>query len=68
MKCTKCENDTFNHLIFVLQCTKCGEICMPPIEDTIGLDFLTQRYTNPTENNAPGVDIEFVVETVKVEG
>ena len=66
MKCSKCENDTFKHLIFVLQCEKCGEICMPPKEDTSGLDFLVQRYTAPTENNHPGADTAFVVETVKV--
>jgi hypothetical protein len=41
---------------------------MLPLGDTSGLDFLVQRYTNPTENNKPGADTEFVVETVKIEG
>lgn len=39
---------------------------MPPKEDTSGVDFLVQRYTAPTENNKPGADTAFVVETVKV--
>jgi hypothetical protein len=67
MKCSKCENDSFRHLIFVLQCDKCGEIQSLPKDDTTGLDFLVQRYTKPTENNRPGEDIEFVVKTVKEE-
>ena len=66
MKCAKCQNDSFRHLIFVLQCDKCGEVTAPPQDDTAGLDFLVQRYANPTENNRPGADTEFVVETVKV--
>lgn len=64
MKCEKCANGTFRHLIFVLQCMKCGEIQVPPKEDTKGVDFLVQRYTAPTEENAPGKDIAFVPEIV----
>lgn len=64
MKCVKCQNESFNHLIFVLQCDKCGEIVSTPKEDTTGVDFLVQRYTKPTENNRPGADTEFEVKKV----
>lgn len=67
MQCLKCDNDSFRHLIFVLQCDKCGEVQPLPTDDTTGLDFLVQRYTKPTENNKPGADTSFVVRTVKEE-
>ena len=63
-KC-KCGNGTFIHLIFVLQCDKCGEIQALQENDTTGLSFLVERYTGDNPDNKPGKDVAFIPTKVK---